>query len=255
MDLREEYLRNRGHDVVAAIQQQTRGPGRHNNPEIWQEAFEDAMVSASDTVEHISLLDSANRRLAHVGPAENAPDHPELYSFRIKLEMGRGRGWGMGAQSGRADWQIEIGMYSEPAEFIARQARLHAIVAGIGTMSLLGLAFYFVKTLNRFLALKNREESEKHLAALGAMSATLAHEIRNPLGAMKGLTQLVQEDLPDAHRSQELMGTVVSEAQRLEQLVTDLLTFARKQGSNCECLISSQRLRCDQTGMESVRYC
>jgi len=59
------------------------------------------------------------------------------------------------------------------------------------------------------------------------MAATLAHEIRNPLGAMKGLTQLVQEDLPDDHRTQSMMNTVVKEAERLEQLVTDLLTFAR----------------------------
>jgi signal transduction histidine kinase len=44
---------------------------------------------------------------------------------------------------------------------------------------------------------------------------------------MKGLTQVVQEDLPEDHRSQELMKTVVDEAGRLEKLVTDLLTFAR----------------------------
>jgi signal transduction histidine kinase len=59
------------------------------------------------------------------------------------------------------------------------------------------------------------------------MAATLAHEIRNPLGAMKGLTQLAQEDLPGDHKTQSLMSTVVREAERLEKLVTDLLTFAR----------------------------
>jgi two-component system sensor histidine kinase HydH len=120
-----------------------------------------------------------------------------------------------------------MALYSEQAQFIGRQAKIHAVIAGIAILALLGLAFYFVRTLNRFLALKKREESEKQLAALGAMSATLAHEIRNPLGAMKGLTQVVQEDLPEGHRSQELMKTVVEEAKRLEQLVTDLLTFAR----------------------------
>jgi two-component system sensor histidine kinase HydH len=58
------------------------------------------------------------------------------------------------------------------------------------------------------------------------MAASLAHEIRNPLGAMKGLTQLVQEDLPADHMAQEQLRTVVSEAERLERLVTDLLEFA-----------------------------
>jgi two-component system sensor histidine kinase HydH len=59
------------------------------------------------------------------------------------------------------------------------------------------------------------------------MAASLAHEIRNPLGAMKGLTQLAQEDLPPDHRTQDLMKTVVTEAERLEKLVSDLLSFAR----------------------------
>jgi two-component system sensor histidine kinase HydH len=59
------------------------------------------------------------------------------------------------------------------------------------------------------------------------MAASLAHEIRNPLGAMKGLTQLAQEDLPPDDAAQARLRTVVSEAERLERLVTDLLDFAR----------------------------
>jgi nitrogen-specific signal transduction histidine kinase len=89
------------------------------------------------------------------------------------------------------------------------------------------LGFYFARTLKQLLLLKSREESEQHLATLGEMSATLAHEIRNPLGAMRGLTQAVTEDLPEDHASQDLMQTVIQEAERLEQLVTDLLVFAR----------------------------
>jgi two-component system sensor histidine kinase HydH len=60
------------------------------------------------------------------------------------------------------------------------------------------------------------------------MAASLAHEIRNPLGAMKGLTQLAQEELPVNHSAQKQLRTVVNEAERLEKLVTDLLDFARK---------------------------
>jgi len=59
------------------------------------------------------------------------------------------------------------------------------------------------------------------------MAASLAHEIRNPLGAMKGLTQLAQEELPTDHAAQTRLRTVVNEAERLEKLVTDLLDFAR----------------------------
>jgi signal transduction histidine kinase len=143
------------------------------------------------------------------------------------LESGRGRGWGKGNGFASGEWSVEISLYSASADFITRQAYAHTIIAGIAILALLGLGFYFTHTLKRFLLLKSREESERHLASLGAMSATLAHEIRNPLGAMKGLTQVVQEDLHEDHRSQELMKTVIEEAERLEQLVTDLLAFAR----------------------------
>jgi two-component system sensor histidine kinase HydH len=75
--------------------------------------------------------------------------------------------------------------------------------------------------------MKVREGADSQLKAIGVMAASLAHEIRNPLGAMKGLTQLAQEDLPQQHAAQQKLQTVVSESERLERLVTDLLDFAR----------------------------
>jgi two-component system sensor histidine kinase HydH len=108
-----------------------------------------------------------------------------------------------------------------------RQAYIHLLVAGVTITMLLGLTIYFLRTLRQYLQLKSREESERHLAALGKMAATLAHEIRNPLGAMKGLTQVAQEEMSEEHNLHSIMQTVISEAERLEQLVTDLLMFAR----------------------------
>jgi signal transduction histidine kinase len=123
--------------------------------------------------------------------------------------------------------RLRVGVYSSSADFIRWQAILHLVMNGVAILTLLALARYFLRTLQRFLQLKASEESARHLTALGSMAATLAHEIRNPLGAMKGLTQLAQEDLPGDHKTQSLMSTVVREAERLEQLVTDLLNFAR----------------------------
>ncbi len=68
--------------------------------------------------------------------------------------------------------------------------------------------------------------AQRHLAQLGALSAVLAHEIRNPLAALKGHAQLLAErvhDPPIAAR----VDRVVAEAVRLEQLTADLLEFAR----------------------------
>ena len=63
------------------------------------------------------------------------------------------------------------------------------------------------------------------LAELGALSAQLAHEIRNPLAAMRGSAQLLS---PGADlETQRLVGILTREADRLGELVTDFLVFAR----------------------------
>jgi two-component system sensor histidine kinase HydH len=59
------------------------------------------------------------------------------------------------------------------------------------------------------------------------MSATLAHEIRNPLASLKGNAQLLARALPEGERSRSKADRVVEEAIRLETLTNGLLEFAR----------------------------
>src|SRR5262249_5163530 len=63
------------------------------------------------------------------------------------------------------------------------------------------------------------------MAELGALSAQLAHEIRNPLAAMRGSAQLLSEG-GDAE-TQRLVNILTREADRLAVLVADFLAFAR----------------------------
>lgn len=67
------------------------------------------------------------------------------------------------------------------------------------------------------------------LAAIGRLSAGLAHEIRNPLASISGSAQLVLESSGLKTDDQRLMGIVVKEAERLNGLLTDFLSFARPQ--------------------------
>lgn len=46
------------------------------------------------------------------------------------------------------------------------------------------------------------------LKGLGEMAAQLAHEIRNPLGGIKGFATLLQQDLQDRPRQQEMAGYI-----------------------------------------------
>ncbi len=69
--------------------------------------------------------------------------------------------------------------------------------------------------------------SEK-LIGLGRLSAGVAHEIRNPLNAMKGAIVLLQRRRPDDPLIREYTGLVSEEIDRLNAFVTDFLAFARQ---------------------------
>jgi signal transduction histidine kinase len=229
--LRTYYLSNRGLEIASVIESQVRGPGRRNNPAFWQSILETNYETYASSVVFLALVDQNGNPLAGAGKLpmsflEKAGTVANgIYYFEEMLPHPRNpRGEGGHAT---ADWRIRVGLYSADADFIRRMAFLQLVVSGLAIVALVVLSIYLIRMLNRFIELKTREAAEAQLKSLGIMAASLAHEIRNPLGAMKGLTQLAQEELPTDHAAQTHLRTVVNEAERLEKLVTDLLDFAR----------------------------
>jgi two-component system sensor histidine kinase HydH len=110
------------------------------------------------------------------------------------------------------------------------QRSLVLAIASAVVLSLAAVAF--LRTSVRYEEARLRLEQQRHLALLGEMSAVLAHEIRNPLAALKGHAQLAYERLPNGAREKTCVGFVIENSERLESLTSDLLSFARSAPPN-----------------------
>lgn len=73
---------------------------------------------------------------------------------------------------------------------------------------------------------KRLRQSEK-MAAIGQLAAGIAHEIRNPLAGISGSIQLLQTNDTDPSQTAKLMGIVMKEIDRLNNLITEFLDFAK----------------------------
>jgi len=73
----------------------------------------------------------------------------------------------------------------------------------------------------------DRLRKSDRLAALGQLSAGIAHEIRNPLVSIKGSVEILETSLGPGHPKAEFTGIIKEEVQRLNRLVDEFLKFAR----------------------------
>lgn len=77
---------------------------------------------------------------------------------------------------------------------------------------------------NRLRRIANRNDRMKEL---GEMAALVAHEIRNPLGGIKGFAALLERDLKDQPHLAKIAHQVVDGANHLNRLVTEVLNYTR----------------------------
>ena len=78
--------------------------------------------------------------------------------------------------------------------------------------------------------IKRMEEQVRQadrLAAIGRLAAGLAHEIRNPIGSIRGSVEVLRESLAPQGDDRRLMDIVLRESDRLDAIIRDFLQFSR----------------------------
>ncbi|MGM0786653.1 MAG: two-component system sensor histidine kinase NtrB [Thermodesulfobacteriota bacterium] len=88
-------------------------------------------------------------------------------------------------------------------------------------------AVIILRDLRQIKRLEEKVRRSEKLAALGKLSAAVAHEIRNPLSSIRGFARFLSHALKDRPTDAEYADVMVREVDRINRVVTDLLNFAR----------------------------
>ncbi|MBE7444447.1 MAG: PAS domain-containing protein [Planctomycetia bacterium] len=83
------------------------------------------------------------------------------------------------------------------------------------------------RDLSEIRELETRLRNADKLAAIGAMAACIAHEIRNPLNGIEGFSALLARDFEDSDPRKKLVKNILQGTKNLNKAVTELLVFAR----------------------------
>ena len=76
-------------------------------------------------------------------------------------------------------------------------------------------------------AVEEKLTRAEHLAEIGQLAASLAHEIKNPLAGISGAIQIIGDTMPEADPHKPIIGEILGQIGRLDAAVKDLLVYAR----------------------------
>lgn len=148
-----------------------------------------------------------------------------LLSTTFPILYGQYALWKQTGRASRDTLQLDVGLQAR-VRFVAieRNAENGAVI--------------FLEDMRRVRA----EAQQIKLAALGRLTANIAHEVRNPLSAISYATELLQEEPGDA-RSRRLLQIVLDNTHRINQIVQDVMQLNRRDRAQPEVLELAAILR------------
>lgn len=166
-------------------------------------------VSRYDSLSHATILRA--RREGHAAFPSFRRDGTERRAVAVAIPAGEGA---VLVAEDHPRWGIEL-------EHLRRDL---ALLAAVSLLAVLALAFVVLRANASQWALERRLSRSENLAAMGRMTATLAHEIKNPLAIIRGSARRLGKLAPEA---QAMADSVVEEVDRLSGTVNRYLEFAR----------------------------
>jgi len=116
---------------------------------------------------------------------------------------------------------------------LLQPAQRQLVIGGIlGAGVVMAFVFFLYKTILDFLRTQENLRRSERLATMGQMAATVAHEIRNPLGIIKSTAYVLRQRYENTATPDELFEFIPSEVRRLNHLVNDFLSLARDKQLN-----------------------
>lgn len=133
----------------------------------------------------------------------------------------------------RLDWVVATQQMDSRTELSIHRADDKTLPVGISTSVLSGAngkprgVIAVFADLTEVKEIEEKLRRQDRLAAIGELSAGIAHEIRNPLAAISGSVEVLRNDLDVSGENAELLALIVKESSRLNKILSDFLLYAR----------------------------
>jgi signal transduction histidine kinase len=215
----DDFLQSSG-DLYTWIQGQIGGPVTTNERAILQQL-------SSSYAEYEVVSEDVHQSIETGGPNANLPK-----DLADRLSQVRRRLFDLGQDLSQAHLELRKQLITEAHAMLER---LRTTVLGALTMLFLfGIAlavFVYLDLIgplrSKLVATQAMVEQREKLASLGLLAAGVAHEIRNPLTAIKAALYTQQKKFAAGSPEQSDVKVVEREVVRLEKIVSDFLQFAR----------------------------
>jgi signal transduction histidine kinase len=199
-------------------------------------------------IDYVALLDGSSKIVAHTDAALVDRLDEDAFALKAKIE-GEPASRVVEIAGGKQRYEVikpvilhgsnlgmlRIGLSLEPIRAAWRKnvgsmAVLALTILGVGALGMAVIFYNQQSNMREIKALEDEVTRKEHLATLGNLSATVAHEIRNPLNAVSmGLQRLKSEFQPTADHEEyaRFIELIRGEVHRLNTIVEQFLSLAR----------------------------